>query len=247
MTIDDKKPSSRFVFVRKAPFSTPRPPERSLLIHKQIRKSTKLRETWRLASNPPSPPVDYQGVGLEAPRTSLVPNSAFIMMWVDRTLSELNDASDAINEVCPSFEIRTLRADDVERQDRTTDLLSLADAGSLQCLDTAPREFNCARYRHYWLASLSRTRMLVSGSPREFRVRPDAARTPNPHRCHERFQPAHGAAHGHLGDCRSKNRLVDDPLKTKCLPFLGTRRLSEFTSVPLVDFPLRSPLLRRRI
>ncbi len=51
------------------------------------------------------------------------PNTAFILMWMDRTNAELDDICNGIKEVCGRFEVKALRADDVEHQELITDVI----------------------------------------------------------------------------------------------------------------------------
>ena len=56
-------------------------------------------------------------------KNTYIPNTAFIMMWMDKSHAELDDVSNAIKEVCGEFGINALRADDVEHQDKITDVI----------------------------------------------------------------------------------------------------------------------------
>jgi type VI protein secretion system component Hcp len=54
---------------------------------------------------------------------SAVPNSAFIVMWMDPDHSELEDVCHAIKEVCRQFGVAAVRADDIEHSDQITELV----------------------------------------------------------------------------------------------------------------------------
>ncbi|HJP92568.1 MAG TPA: hypothetical protein VJ875_11470 [Pyrinomonadaceae bacterium] len=59
-----------------------------------------------------------------ASRQSYKSNTAFIMMWMGNTdHPDLEDVSNAIKEICGSFGIQAIRADDVEHQGRITELI----------------------------------------------------------------------------------------------------------------------------
>ena len=47
-------------------------------------------------------------------------NTAFIMMWIDANRPELNDVRDTIKQVFSSFDIKALRADEIEHEDVIT-------------------------------------------------------------------------------------------------------------------------------
>jgi hypothetical protein len=52
-----------------------------------------------------------------------IARTAFILMWMDPLNPELDDVCNAIKDVCKSFNVYAFRADDVEHEDRITDLV----------------------------------------------------------------------------------------------------------------------------
>ncbi len=60
---------------------------------------------------------------IQSRSSSSKPNTAFILMWMDKAHPELDDVSNAIKEICNRFGILAQRADDVEHSDKITDLI----------------------------------------------------------------------------------------------------------------------------
>lgn len=56
-------------------------------------------------------------------QASHIPRTAFILMWMDPSAPELDDVCNAIKDVCSSFNVYAFRADDVEHEDRITDVV----------------------------------------------------------------------------------------------------------------------------
>ena len=79
-------------------------------------------EAVSLIRTVPFSPVTNQPT-FQSHQASYTPNTAFIMMWMDPAVPELVDIGNAIKEICGRFEIRALRADDVEHQDKITDVV----------------------------------------------------------------------------------------------------------------------------
>lgn len=59
----------------------------------------------------------------EEPRHEVKVNTAFIIMQMTRSQPELEDVCNTIKDVCENFGIRALRADDIEHQDKITDVI----------------------------------------------------------------------------------------------------------------------------
>ncbi|HET6457055.1 MAG TPA: hypothetical protein VFI02_21865 [Armatimonadota bacterium] len=51
------------------------------------------------------------------------PNTAFILMWMDKSNADLEDVCNALKEICGRFGIQALRADDVEHQELITEVV----------------------------------------------------------------------------------------------------------------------------
>jgi hypothetical protein len=61
--------------------------------------------------------------GTPAIRVSVVSNTAFILMWMNKDVPALEDVANAVKEIFRGFGITALRADDVEHQGVITDVV----------------------------------------------------------------------------------------------------------------------------
>jgi hypothetical protein len=59
----------------------------------------------------------------EMPSGKYAPNTAFILMWMDKSHPELDDVANAIKEVCKKFDVYATRSDDVEHSDQITEII----------------------------------------------------------------------------------------------------------------------------
>jgi type VI protein secretion system component Hcp len=68
--------------------------------------------------------IQDDGAHLQKPRLNeYVPNTAFIMMWMSAAHPELDDVCHAMKEVFGSFGIKAVRTDDIQHDDKITDLI----------------------------------------------------------------------------------------------------------------------------
>ncbi len=74
-----------------------------------------------IKSVPPSSVT--KGYAKQSAQRSSIPDTAFILMWMDKSQPELDDVCNAIKEICNKFNIRAIRADDVEHSDKITDVI----------------------------------------------------------------------------------------------------------------------------
>jgi hypothetical protein len=56
-----------------------------------------------------------------SPASAFQPNTAFILMWMDRKRPDLEDVLDGIKSVCSAFGIHALRADEIQHEGAITE------------------------------------------------------------------------------------------------------------------------------
>jgi len=77
------------------------------------------------------PPLAFNVQAIQrAHQSSSIPNTAFILMRMDKSLPELDDICNAIKDTCSKFGIHALRADDIEHSDKITDVILQNIAGA---------------------------------------------------------------------------------------------------------------------
>lgn len=76
-----------------------------------------------ILNNLPSERIDTLTEATNLPTITLQPNTAFILMWMDKNRPELVDVANTFKEVCHHFGIHATRADDIEHQDVITQVI----------------------------------------------------------------------------------------------------------------------------
>jgi nucleoside 2-deoxyribosyltransferase len=80
-----------------------------------------IEDVLSLIKSVPKPEMPKKQITKQAIES--VSNTAFILMWMDRQKPELEDVCNAVKDVCAKFSIRAVRADDIEHQDKITDVI----------------------------------------------------------------------------------------------------------------------------
>jgi len=65
----------------------------------------------------------WSALALPLEHKAVAPNTAFVLMPIDPSKPELEDVYVAIKDACAAFGIRAIRADEIQHQDRITDLV----------------------------------------------------------------------------------------------------------------------------
>ena len=88
-----------------------------------IKNAPQTAVSWGLAAQPEPQAFTPENAGGGLQLQRFVPNTAFIVMWMDPDHAELEDVHAAIKEVCSNFGIKALRADDVQHDEKITDVI----------------------------------------------------------------------------------------------------------------------------